>query len=266
MGKNFSYPLIGMVHLLPLPGSPLYQGSRKAILQRALDDAGKLADAGFDALLIENYGDTPFRKETVEEYVIADMTRIVMEIRNACCIPIGVQVLRNAARCSLSIAAATECAFIRVNVHTGAMLTDQGIVEGHADETLRLRAQLAPHVKIFADIMVKHAVALTAQSLEAQAHDAVDRGHADALIISGSATGLAANLNDVREVTGYQLCPVLIGSGVTLENIEDYLQSADGLIVGTGIKSGRKTNAPVDAKTAMAFTEKARALISEHGE
>lgn len=170
-------------------------------------------------------------------------------IRAAVKLPIGFNVLRNDARAALALCAACDGAFIRVNVHTGAMLTDQGIIEGNAHDTLRYRRQICPQTQIFADVLVKHAVPLGDLSIEDSARDTLERGLADALIISGVGTGMAAELSDVERVR--RACPgskILLGSGVTLGNLPDFLPLADGFIVGSSLKRDGKISNPVDAK------------------
>jgi membrane complex biogenesis BtpA family protein len=163
-------------------------------------------------------------------------------------LPVGVNVLRNDARAALGIAAATGAAFIRVNVHTGAMLTDQGLIEGRAAETLRERARLAPGVAIVADVHVKHAVPLGGERLVDAAEDAWKRGLADALVLSGRATGSAPDpsvLRELRAALGARV-PLLLGSGVTAENAHTLLAAADGAIVGTSLKARGEVHAPMD--------------------
>ena len=155
--------LVGVVHLLPLPGTPRFTGSFATVRERALRDAEAYVRGGAHALLIENFGDVPFHKERVEPHVIAAMALIVEDIRRATGLPIGVNVLRNDALAALGIAAATGARFVRVNVHVGAMLTDQGIIEGKADETLRYRTLLGASVQIWADVHVKHGTPLAPQ-------------------------------------------------------------------------------------------------------
>ncbi|MBO9352165.1 MAG: BtpA/SgcQ family protein, partial [Thermomicrobium sp.] len=134
--------LVGVVHLLPLPGSPRATRDVARIRERARRDAEAYREGGAHALIVENFGDAPFRKDGVEPHVIALMALVVEEIRESTGLPVGVNVLRNDARAALGIAVATGASFIRVNVHVGAMVTDQGIIEGRADETLRYRALL----------------------------------------------------------------------------------------------------------------------------
>ena len=257
-----SIRLVGMVHLLPLPGAPGYGGSRQNIIDRALHDTAKLQEAGFDAFLVENYGDVPFAKTDAGKHVTADMTAIISTIKQETDMPFGLQVLRNDVESGLSIAAATDAAFIRINVHTGAMHTDQGIIEGTAHDTLRLRRCIdAMHVHLLADVFVKHATPLAPASLSESVRDTVERELADGIIISGSGTGEAADLADVRSASEATAAPVYVGSGVRLETLAETLALAHGVIVGTAIKSGRITAAPVDLDAARTFVREARRII-----
>jgi uncharacterized protein len=251
-----------MVHLLPLPGSPRAR-SLDEVLTAAVRDAEILADAGFDGVVIENFGDAPFLPTGVEEVTVAAMARIASELqrvlagRSSLCI----NVLRNDARAALGIAAAVGAGSIRVNVHAGARVTDQGVIEGRAWETLRLRrAWGAEHVQIWADVGVKHSVSLGTPALEAadEVGDAVARGGADAVIVTGTATGATADpvvLARVKERSG---APVLVGSGVSAQTVAACLTLADGVIVGTSIKEGGVTIAPVDPRRAEALVRAAR--------
>src|ERR1700682_1459178 len=178
------HAVIGMVHLGPLPGAPGYAGSLDAVLVRALTDAESLFRGGVDAIAIENFGDRPFRKNRVDPETIAAMTRVVAEIARVVPVPFGVNVLRDDALAALGVAAATGASCIRVNVHGGAMVADQGVIEGEAAETLRRRTVLAPEVMIFADHDVKHATPLGADDPLQSARDLRLRGLADALIVS----------------------------------------------------------------------------------
>jgi hypothetical protein len=246
--------LIGVVHLRPLPGAPRFEGLLAAMIRSAVNDAQAYERGGAHALFIENFGDMPFRKTGVGPETIAAMAAAGCAIRDAVRIPIGFNVLRNDARAALALCAACGGDFIRVNVHCGAMLTDQGIIEGDAFETLRYRRTICPQAGIFADVHVKHAVALGNATIEISARDTFERGLADALIVSGAGTGLAADLADVERVRA--ACPsakILLGSGVTTANARDYLRLADGAIVGTSLKAGGKVCNPVDAKRVAAL-------------
>ena len=238
--------LFGMIHLRPLPGSPLYGGSMDAVIEHALADARALAGGGCDGVIVENFGDKPFRKERVEGECVAAMTRVVAEVRRTVALPVGVNVLRNDALSAIAIASATGAAFIRVNVHVGAMLTDQGIIEGDAAETVRRRGIVAPDVGIFADHMVKHAVPLAPVDQLQSAKDLRLRGLADAVIVTGAETGAACepdSLRSLREVLADT--PLIVGSGLTAENAASFAE-ADAAIAGTSIKREGRVDEPVD--------------------
>jgi membrane complex biogenesis BtpA family protein len=240
--------LIGVVHLLATPGSPRFAGEVRAIIDAARRDADTLVTGGCDALIVENFGDVPFFAEHVPPETIATLALAL----DAVCsghpgLPVGVNVLRNDARAALGLCGATTAAFVRINVHTGAAVTDQGLVQGRAAETLRERARLCPHVAILADVHVKHATPLSSEPIGAAALDAVERGLADALIVSGPATGHApesASVSAVRASVPH--IPLFIGSGVDESNARTLLEHADGAIVGTSLKRGGRVAEPVD--------------------
>ena len=142
--------IIGVVHLLPLPGSSRWDGDLQAVIDRAVKDAKSLEMGGIHGVIVENYGDVPFRKSNVFPSTISAMTLTVKAVKESVNLPIGVNVLRNDALSALSIATVTNANFIRVNVHLGTMVTDEGIIEGQTEETLRYRGLLGSNVKIFA--------------------------------------------------------------------------------------------------------------------
>ncbi len=252
-------PLIGMVHLGPLPGSPRAGTSMNAVIDDAVRDARLLERGGFDAVLVENYGDAPFFPDTVPPETIAALAVAVAAVDAAVKIPVGVNVLRNDARAALGIAAATDAAFIRVNVHTGAMATDQGVITGRAHETLRARRLLGTETLIFADVLVKHAAPLTPQDAALAAEDTAKRGGADALLVTGESTGRAASLATLRAVRdGAGHTPVLVASGVTADTVRRILADADGAIVGTSLKRAGRTSAAVDPVRVAALMRAAR--------
>jgi len=251
--------LIGVVHLRPLPGAPRFAGSLREIIDAAVADAHAYERGGAHAIFIENFGDVPFTKTNVPPETIAAMTAAGGAVRAAVKLRIGFNVLRNDAQAALALCAACGGSFIRVNVHTGAMLTDQGLIEGNAYHTLRYRERIAPHAEIFADIHVKHAVPLGAWTIEDSAHDTVDRGLADGLIVSGVGTGQAADIADVERVR--RACPktkLLLGSGVNVANVKNYLRFAAGVIVGSSLKRDGKLANPVDPRRVAALVRAMR--------
>ncbi|MDP6086919.1 MAG: BtpA/SgcQ family protein [Nitrospinota bacterium] len=247
-------PLIGMVHLGPLPGSPRFQADWEETLEIALADAKAISDGGMHGLVIENFNDAPYFPDRVPPATIAAMTEAGRRIRRAVDIPLGINVLRNDARAALAVAYAAEAAFIRINVFVGARLTDQGLIQATAYEVQRERRRYLPDLAIFADVAVKHSSPIGTSSLANEASDAASRGFADALIVSGGETGAAASCDDLTLVKGkVPSLPVLIGSGVTPTNAEALLSSADGAIIGTGIKREGRTENPVDVNYVREF-------------
>ena len=250
--------LVGVVHLQPLPGSPRWKGDIESLIRFAVNDARAYERGGAHAVFVENFGDVPFTKGCVAPETIAAMAAAGRAIREAIKLPIGFNVLRNDARAALALCAVCGGAFVRINVHTGAMLTDQGLIEGNAYETLRYRQRVCPRAQIFADVHVKHAVPLGNWTIEDAARDTVERGLADALIVSGAGTGLATDLADVERVRRTApAAKILLGSGVTLANVHEFLPLADGFIVGSSLKLAGKLSNPVDPKRVAAL---ARAL------
>ena len=245
---RFERTVIGMVHLVPLPGSPRWAGSMRDVIAAALADARALIDGGVDALLVENFGDAPFTPGRVEPATVAAMSVVAVEVRRE--FPrtrLGLNVLKNDARAALGVAAAVGAEFIRVNVHAGAVLADQGVVQSDAYGTLRDRRLLGVDVAIVADVGGKHAVPLAPVETEQMARDLVHRGLADALVVSGAATGQATPLGEVKRVrSAVPDIPLLIGSGVTAETAAELLSVADGLIVGTSVKRDGDVRQPVD--------------------
>ena len=216
--------LIGVVHLPPLPGDPASAGGGfDKALDAALWDAEALAEGGADAIIVENFGSWPFPKGSPEQPAVpsqvAALALAVMRCREASDLPVGVNVLRNDARAAMGIAAAAGGAFIRVNVHSGAAMTDQGLIEGRAFETLRQRAALgATAVSILADVRVKHAAPLVPRPLEDEVAELVQRAGADGVIVTGRGTGQAVDRETLQAVaTAAGSAPVLIGSGMDPE-------------------------------------------------
>ncbi|MFW6206507.1 MAG: BtpA/SgcQ family protein, partial [Gemmatimonadota bacterium] len=256
-----SRPVVGMVHLPPLLGAPGWSGSMGPIQERALSDARALEQAGLDGLLVENFGDGPFHPGPVPPETVAAMGRIVSAVVQSVSIPVGVNVLRNDARAALGVAVATGAHFIRVNVHAGVMFTDQGMLEGRAHETLRLRAHLRSDVAILADAHVKHATPPPGQPIEEAARDLWERSGADGLVISGAGTGRPTDPDRVRAVReAVPDAPLWIGSGLTPDSLPHLHPLCDGMIVGSDLQAGGQAGAGVDPDRASAFMDGLRVL------
>ncbi|MEW7983602.1 MAG: BtpA/SgcQ family protein [Candidatus Sedimenticola endophacoides] len=244
-------PVIGMVHLAPLPDAPGYDGDLERVRRRALRDAEALAEGGVDALMLENFGDAPFYPGRVPAHVVAHMSVIAARVRQAFDLPLGINCLRNDALSALAIAHAAGGGFIRVNILTGARVTDQGLVQGQAHDLLRERERLRAHaIRILADVDVKHSTALgAARPLAEEVTDLIRRGLADGVIVSGGGTGLPTDRGQVRAVKhAAGGTPVFIGSGVTPGMAREYARLCDGLIVGTALKRAGSAGNAVDAR------------------
>lgn len=233
------YPVIGVVHLPALPGSPANESDVPSIRNHVLRDADALVSGGVDGLIVENFGDAPFYPHRVPPHTVAQMSVLGRAIRDRHPdVPLGVNVLRNDGMSALAVASAIEAEFVRVNVYCGARVTDQGLIEGEAHEIQRYRASLDPAVRVFADVDVKHSAPLGEYDLDSDVHDVISRGRADAIIVSGTGTGAETDTRDLEraQATANGAVPVWIGSGVSPDNVPVLLESADGLIVGSVFK------------------------------
>jgi membrane complex biogenesis BtpA family protein len=249
--------LVGMVHLGPLPGSPAFNGDLDSVITAATADAERIAEAGFDGIMIENFGDAPFYASDAPKVTVASLTTAVNAVYEASRLPVGVNVLRNDGLGALSVAAATPASFVRINILSGTMYTDQGPIVGKAAEIARLRSQICPEVAIMADVFVKHATHPPGLTLTDATNDLVQRALPDAIVVSGAGTGAPADLDELATVAGLSHLPVYLGSGVTIDNVDAMLAIADGAIVGTSIKVGGVTTNPVDLAAATAFVNAA---------
>lgn len=257
------HPIIGVVHLLPLPTSCRWGGSLSCAIARAEQEATALASGGVDGIMVENFFDAPFAKSQVDPAVVSAMTLIVQRIANLVTLPLGINVLRNDARSAMAIASCVDAQFIRVNVLTGVMATDQGLIEGEADTLLRYRRELGSNVKILADVLVKHARPLSAPNLTVAVQDTIERGLADGIILSGWATGSPPSLEDLELASAAANgVPVFIGSGASWENIATLMQAADGAIVSSSLKRHGKRDQPIDPIRVSQFVEAARQIIA----
>ncbi len=236
------WPLVGMVHLPPLPGSPRWPalaGGRAldAALASAERDARALVEGGVDGLLVENYGDAPFVPGRVPPVTVAAMAAIARALVERFDLPIGVNVLRNDARAALAVATASGARFIRVNVLAGTAAAGEGILRGMAHALLRERRALDARVAIWADLRVKHATPIAPRALDVEARELVDRAGADVVILSGAATGASPDAGFLEAVRrAIPASPCVLGSGLTAENAVALFPLVDGAIVGSDLK------------------------------
>lgn len=248
------------MHLPPLPGSPRFAGSIDAVCDSAASDARALDDAGFDAVIVENFGDAPFSPHAVAPITVAAMTRCALAVKGACpSAALGINVLRNDARAALAIAAACDATFIRINVHVGARLTDQGIVEGRAHDTLRERRALGlERVALLCDVAVKHSAPLSERPIAEEAREAVERGLADAILVTGCGTGEAVDGDDIDALVG--MAPLYVASGASETSLQPLLHPrangrVHGVIVGSALRRSGRAGEPIDPELAKRFAD-----------
>lgn len=243
---------IGMVHLLPLPGSPEAL-SLNAVIKRAVSDAKNLQKAGFDAIIIENFGDSPFYSNRVPPETISSFTYVANKVSEMVTIPFGINVLRNDGFAAVAIANTVGANFIRVNVFISAALTDQGIIQGEAAQLVRYRNNLNEDISILADVSVKHSYPLTGTKPELvqEIKEAYFRGKADAIILSGTETGAPPEVDDILRIKSeIKNIPLVLGSGAGKSNIQQFKKVFNAIIIGTSIKKGKVTTNPVDLSKA----------------
>jgi hypothetical protein len=257
------HPIIGVVHLLPLPTSPRWGGSLKAVIDRAEREATALASGGVNGILVENFFDAPFTKDCVDPAIVSSMSLVVHRLMNLVALPIGLNVLRNDALSAMAIASCVNAQFIRVNVLTGVMATDQGLIEGQAHQLLRYRRELGSDVKILADVLVKHARPLGSPNLTTAVQETIDRGLADAVILSGWVTGSPPSLEDLELASAAaKETPVFIGSGANWENIPSLIQAANGVIISSSLKRRGQIDQPIDPIRVSQFVDAMRRSLS----
>ncbi|WP_299818999.1 BtpA/SgcQ family protein [uncultured Jannaschia sp.] len=254
--------LIGMIHCPPFPGSPRYRGeSMEAIYETCLRDAEALVSNGMHGLMVENHGDIPFSKpEDIGPETTGFLAVVADRLRRRFDVPLGVNVLANAPIPAFAVARAADAAFIRVNQWANAYVANEGFMEGRAAEAMRYRSLLrAEGIRVFADAHVKHGShAITADRTVGELTRDLEFFDADAVIATGQRTGDSATTDEIEAVAAATALPVLVGSGVTPENVAAILGPADAVIVASSLKEGGVWWNPVDPDRVRAFVEAAR--------
>jgi membrane complex biogenesis BtpA family protein len=255
--------LVGVLHLPPLPGSPRSVRSSDDIARAAAEEARILADTGYDAVIVENFGDTPFLPG-VGPVTVSAMTLAALRIRDACPeLPLGINVLRNDALAALAVAVVVGAAFVRVNVHVGARVTDQGVIQGEAGATMRARHALgASNVEVWADVDVKHSAPLGVRPVADEAADAAVRGMADAILVTGEGTGRPVDEDKLRAVREAVAVPVYVASGATIALLPTLARASDGVIVGSALRKDGKAGGHVNRAAAESFARAFRAAYA----
>lgn len=257
--------LIGMIHVPPLPGAPRYRGAgMAAILDACLRDAEALVAGGLHGLIVENHGDIPFRKpDRIGPETAACLAVVTDRLAQRFEVPLGVNVLANAAIPAFAVAAAAGARFIRVNQWANAYVANEGLIEGEAAEALRYRAALkAEDVKVFADSHVKHgAHAITADRTIAELTRDLAFFAADAVIATGQRTGDSATMEEIDAIAAATHLPLLVGSGVTPANVAAILSRTRGAIVASSLKVDGVWWNPVDPVRVRALIDAARPAL-----
>ncbi|NOT33483.1 MAG: BtpA/SgcQ family protein [Candidatus Eisenbacteria bacterium] len=252
--------LIGMVHVGALPGTPRATDLLPVITERAVEEARLYHSAGFNAVMVENMHDRPYLARDVGPEITAAMTVVASAVRRSVPIPLGVQVLAGANREALAVALASDASFVRVEGFVFAHVADEGLIEADAGALLRYRNAIgAGGVRVFADIKKKHSShAVTIDVDLVETARAAEFALADGVIVTGAATGRETDATEVESVVRAVDLPVLVGSGVTADNVSRY-RAAHALIVGSWAKRDGRWDAPCDpdriARLAAAFAE-----------
>jgi uncharacterized protein len=249
-------PLIGVLHLLPLPGAPLYDGAMQQVYDQALAELEIFKHHRLDSVIVENFRDMPYFPGRVPAETVAAMAAVSREIVRAADLPVGINVLRSDGEAAIAVATASGAHYVRINVHMGAVVADQGIVQGSSQFSVRLRSALKSRALIFADVGVKHAAPIAGRSLDIETRDLAERGLADAIIVTGDRTGVETSIADVDVVRRSTTLPLLVGSGATPENIAQMLPKVNGLIVGSYFKKDGAGHKLVDESRVERFVRR----------
>lgn len=264
---NANKAVIGVIHCKALPGSPGYEGeSLQSLYEFALNEAKKYARGGVDGIIVENHGDIPFSKpEDIGPETIAAMSVMAHQVSRSISLPVGINFLANAAIPAISVAKACEGSFVRINQWANAYVANEGFIEGEAAKATRFRSWIrANNIKIFADVHVKHGAhaIVNDRSVPEMARDA-EFFDADVLIATGQRTGDSTNTDEVISIASGTQLPVIIGSGVSHDNIEDLLSVSEGVIVASSLKEDGVWWTPVSEDKVKEFMQTVNKLRKE---
>jgi uncharacterized protein len=257
---NIEKPIIAMIHVDALPGTPKYNGDIKSIIFKAKSEAKLYKDAGIDVLMIENMHDVPYLNRAAGPEITAIMSILLYEVKNISGLPSGIQILAGANKQALAAAHSAGADFIRAEGFVYAHVADEGFFNSDAGEILRYRKQIgADSILIFTDIKKKHSShSITNDTDIADTAKAAEFFLSDGVIITGSATGKEPSLEEIYKVKESVNIPVLAGSGITIDNVGEYLQYCDSLIVGSYFKIEGKWQNPVEIKRLKEFMKKVK--------
>lgn len=258
-------PVIGMIHVGALPGTPAYGGDFSSILQQAVAEAKVYTSAGVNSILLENMHDLPYLNREVGHEISTSMAVVAAAVKAVTDLPCGIQILAGANKAALAAAHAAGLQFIRAEGFVFGHLADEGWMNSDAGELLRYRRMIgAENVFVITDLKKKHSAhALTADVSLAETAHAAHFFHSDGLIVTGTSTGQAASLQDLRELSGATELPVLVGSGINLDNLPDFFPHCNGMIIGSWFKENGDWTQPPDRNRIMTFMEEIKRLRSQ---
>lgn len=265
--KSKSKTIVGMVHVAALPGTPNHDLPVSEIIHLAVDEAVMLKNAGMDAIMIENMHDVPYMKGTAAPEIISAMTAVALAIKEKVQLPMGIQILAAANKEALAVAHVAGLDFIRAEGFSFAHVADEGIIESSAGELLRYRKMIgAERIKVFTDIQKKHSShAITTDVSLAEHVKTADFFLSDGIIITGRSTGETALIEDVKTARESTTLPIIIGSGISAENIENYWDFADVFIIGSSYKEDGNWKNKISEKRLNKLTDKINLLRTKNG-
>ena len=262
MKKLLNKSVIGMIHVHALPGTPNYKGNLKSVIDSAIEEAKIYENSGIDAIMIENMHDVPYLKRNVGPEIISAMTVIANEIKNKIDLPMGIQILAGANKEALSVALSTNLEFIRAEGFVFSHIADEGTFDSDAGELLRFRKFIeAENILIFTDIKKKHSShSVTSDISIDETAKAAEFFLSDGLVVTGQSTGVEPAAEELQRIRNSSKLPVLIGSGITVNNIEKYFNLADSFIIGSHFKINGSLQNRVEEKRIEKFIQKIEQL------
>jgi membrane complex biogenesis BtpA family protein len=255
-------PVVGVIHVGALPGTPRASESVVEIVRSAREEANVYRECGVDGIYIENMHDVPYLKGEVGPEIVAAMTAIGIEVKDECQLPVGIQILAGANIEAMAVAHAASLDFIRAEGFAYAHVADEGIIEASAAKLLRYRKMIgAERVQVWTDVKKKHSAhAITADVSLGETAETVEFMGADCVIVTGSATGQAPKVADVLEAKSHCHLPVFLGSGISDANIDQFYKEADGFIIGSSFKVDGLWSNTIDPSRVTQFIHKLRRL------
>ena len=255
-------PVIGMIHVDALPGTPKYNGNFNSVIKKAVEEALLYRENGIDIIAIENMHDVPYLNRNIGAEITAAMSIIGYEVKNKSGLPCGIQILAGANKQAIAAAYTAGLDFVRAEGYVFAHTADEGIFESDAGELLRYRKQIgADKIKVFTDIKKKHSShSITADTTIAETAKAAEYFLSNGVIVTGTSTGIEADIKEIKDVKQNVKIPVIIGSGITIDNISKYLPLADAFIVGSYFKFEGFWENKIDANRVRQFMDKVKSI------